>query len=347
MAEQIWGIHNDTLTNELLDQGFVSIGWDEIGDIAQIRRGRDGLKSKLASLEPDAKSRSIAGQAGVLYRFARVISVGDIVVAPYKPDSTINIGVIESDYYYEAEAPTHRHRRRVRWVKTGLPRAVFSQSALYELGSALTLFKVNRHVSEVLAVMHADTDDADAIAFTVETLPNATTMVDDIDNPEPEQPRASQIERHTRDFVLEVLSGRIKPQQFEELCADLLRVIGYQARVTQYSQDGGIDVIAHKDPLGIEPPLIKAQCKQRFSTVGSPEVNQLVGTQGPGELCLFFTLGGYSKDALAIERQRTGIRLLSGEDIVSLVVDNYDRLPERWRRTIPLTAVLVVSDGAE
>ncbi|AGP30404.1 restriction endonuclease [Corynebacterium terpenotabidum] len=345
MAEQIWGIHNDTLTHELVDQGFVSIGWDGLGDLTQIRRGREGLKKALTPLEPNAKVQSIAGQAGVLFRFAHEIQVGDIVVAPYKPDSTINIGIVDSDYYFAAGAPTHRHRRRVRWVKIGLPRAVFPQSALYELGSALTLFKVTRHTTEVRTAMAADTDDADAIADTMDTL--AATAAHDLDDQEAEQPRASRIERHTRDFILDVLSNRISPRNFEELSADLLRVIGYQARVTQYSQDGGVDVIAHKDPLGIEPPLIKAQCKQKVSTVGSPEVNQLVGTQGPGELCLFFTLGGYSKDAQAIERQRTGIRLLSGEDIVSLVIDHYDRLPEHWRRIIPLTPVLVVSDGME
>lgn len=347
MAEQIWGIHNDTLTHELVDDGFVSVGWDEIGDLTRVRQGRDGIKKALSVKHPDAKPRSIASQAGVLYRFVHEIAIGDIVVAPYKPDSTINIGIVDSAYYYDADAPTHRHRRRVRWVKTGLPRAVFTQSALYELGSILTLFKITRHVTEVMAVMHSHTDDADAIADTVDALPSTVAPDDDADDQEPEQPRASRIERHTRDFILDALSSRISPREFEELSADLLRVIGYQARVTQYSQDGGVDVIAHKDPLGIEPPLIKAQCKQRVSTVGSPEVNQLIGTQGTGELCLFFTLGTYSRDALAIERQRTGLRLLSGEDLVTLIVDNYDRLPERWRRVIPLTTVLVVSDEVE
>nr|WP_301335760.1 restriction endonuclease [Corynebacterium glutamicum] len=90
--------------------------------------------------------------------------------------------------------------------------------------------------------------------------------------------------RHTRDF--------------EELSADLLRAIGYQARLTQYSQDGGVNVIAHKDALGIE-------------------------------------------------RQRPDLRLLLSEDIVTLIMDNYKKLPERWRRVIPLTPVLVVSDEAE
>lgn len=343
----MWGIHNDTLTEELVDEGFISIGWDELGDLSEIRNGRTGIKKNLTALHPDDKPRSIAGQAGVLYRFSSEIALGDIILAPYKPDSTINIGVVTGPYHYRGDAPTHRHRRSVRWVKTGLPRAVFSQSALYEFGSALTLFKIARHTKEVETVLEADTDDADQMAETIDTLPGPTPIDDASDDEEFDQPRASRIERHTRDFILEALTNKINPREFEELAADLLRVIGYQARVTQYSQDGGVDVIAHKDPLGIEPPQIKAQCKQKVATIGSPEVQQLAGTQGDGELCLFFTLGTYSREALAIERQRPGLRLLSGEDIVTLVMDNYDKLPERWRRTIPLTAVLVVSDNVE
>lgn len=347
MASRIWGIHNDTLADELVDGGFISIGWDELGDLNAIKDGREGLKRELALTQPNSKPRSIAGQAGVLYRFAHELAEGDIVVAPFKPDSTINIGIVASDYYFQPDAPVHRHRRRVRWVKVGLPRSVFTQSALYELGSALTLFKVTRHTAEVVTVLDARSDDAEEIAETVDTLVTPTSTEDDGYEDEPEQPRASRIVRNTRDFILEVLTSRIKPREFEELSADLLRAIGYQARVTQYSQDGGVDVIAHKDPLGVEPSQIKAQCKQKVSTVGSPEVQQLVGTQGDGELCLFFTLGTYTRDALAIERQRPGLRLLSGEDVVTLIMENYDRLPERWRRIIPLSTVLVVADEAE
>ncbi|MGP5578562.1 restriction endonuclease [Corynebacterium flavescens] len=347
MAKTIWGIHNDTLSDELIDQGFISIGWDNVGDLHNISGGREGIKRALLEREPDAKPRSIAGQAGVLFRFSHELAVGDIVVAPYKPDSTINLGIVSGEYFYQADAPTHRHRRPVQWVKIGLPRTVFTQSALYEFGSSLTLFQITRHTQEVLTVLNSSTDDAEKIAETVDALHSSTTNEDPAEDQSPEQPRASRILRHTRDFILEVLSSRITPQEFEELSAALLRVIGYQARVTQYSQDGGVDIIAHKDPLGVEPPQIKAQCKQRVSTIGAPEVQQLAGTQGDGELCLFFTLGTYSRDALSIERQRPGLRLLSGEDIVTLVMDNYDALPERWRRLIPLTPVLVVADEAE
>ncbi|MGN6127899.1 MAG: restriction endonuclease [Humibacter sp.] len=336
-----WGVHNNTLTTELVDEGFISIGWDDLGDLRSIAGGREGLKTALTAAEPDAKPRSIAGQAGVLTRFRDEMRVGDVIVAPYKPDSTINLGVVASEYYFEPTAETHKHRRRVEWKRVGLPRTVFSQAALYEIGSVLAVFRVRRHVDEFLAALDSPEESLDELAKTIGLAADQSASDDEVD-----APRASRIERHTRDFVLETLHKKLTHQDFEEFTAALLRAVGYQARVTQYSQDGGVDVIAHRDPLGVEPPQIKVQCKHRTGTVGAPDVQQLIGTQGPGELSLFVTLGSYSRDALAIERQRPGLRLLSGEDIVTMVLDHYAELPESWRSIIPLTRVLVVADSA-
>lgn len=52
-----------------------------------------------------------------------------------------------------------------------------------------------------------------------------------------DEPRASRIERHTRDFVLESLHRGLSHMEFEEFATDLLRALGYQARVTSYTQD--------------------------------------------------------------------------------------------------------------
>jgi restriction system protein len=76
-------------------------------------------------------------------------------------------------------------------------------------------------------------------------------------------------------------------------------------------------------------------------------VQQLVGTLAPGELGVFVTLGTYNKDAQSIERQKHGLRLLSGEAIVGLVLTSYGRLPERWKILIPLTPLLVVDDTVD
>ena len=337
----VWGIHNDTLTNELVDEGFVSIGWDDVGDLRKVPGGREGLKAKLDEILPDSKPRAIAGWAGILLRFRDEIQQGDVIVAPYKPDSTINIGVVTGDYEFHETAEVHQHRRRVRWEQVGLSRTIFSQAALYEIGSFLTVFRVREHASEFLAAISQETESIEQTSEIVEkTAP-------DVEDETIQEPRASRIERHTRDFVKETLYEDLTPRDFEEFIADLLKSLGYQARVTQYSQDGGIDVIAHRDLLGVEPPLIKVQCKHQVGTIGSPEVQQLSGTQGPGELALFATLGTYSRDARALERQRPGIRLLTGEDIVTLVLEHYSALPERWRAVMPLTPVLVVSDSAE
>jgi restriction system protein len=346
---KVWGIHNDTLTTELLDDGFVSIGWDELSDLTMISGGREGLKSALTAEYSDDKPRAIAGWAGVLLRFRDEMQVGDVVVAPYRPDSTINIGLVTSDYYYEADAEEHQHRRRVEWKKIGLSRTIFSQPALYEIGSLLTVFRIRKHVNEFLAALEAS--DGPSSLGPHPTAPAAQAVETVLESEEtddsPDEPRASRIERHTRDFVLNALHRQISHTDFEDFTADLLRALGYQARVTAYSQDGGIDVIAHKDPLGVEPPQIKVQCKHLTGSVGAPDVQQLAGTLGHNELGLFVTLGTYTRDAQNIERQRSGLRLLNGEDVVSMVLANYEKLPQSWRSMLPLTNVLVVADTAE
>jgi restriction system protein len=194
------------------------------------------------------------------------------------------------------------------------------------------------------------TDDA-PYAGLRHTEPEAQAVETVIESEEsddsPDEPRASRIDRHTRDFVLNALHRQISHADFEEFTAVLLRALGYQARVTAYSQDGGIDVIAHRDPLGVEPPQIKVQCKHLTGSVGAPDVQQLAGTLGQHDLGLFVTLGTYTRDAQNIERQRSGLRLLNGEDVVSMVLANYDELPQEWRSIIPLTNVLVVADAAE
>lgn len=102
--------------------------------------------------------------------------------------------------------------------------------------------------------------------------------------------------------------------------------MGYRTRVTEASGDGGFDVIAHRDPLGLEPPIIKVQCKRTLASIGAPDVQKLTGTLAPGgsELGLFVTLGSYSKDAQHLGRTRQDLRLVNGSELVDLIVEHYD-----------------------
>jgi restriction system protein len=137
--------------------------------------------------------------------------------------------------------------------------------------------------------------------------------------------------------------------QFEHFVAHLLECMGYRTQVTQASGDGGVDVIAHRDPLGLEPPIIKVQCKRTTSSIGGPDVQRLTGTLAPGgsELGLFVTLGPYSKDAQALGRTRQDLRLINGKDLVELIFDHYEQFSPEYKRLLPMRRVYVVDHSPE
>lgn len=339
---EMWGLHNDKFAAPtLVTEGYVSIGWDRIDDLRLIGDDQAAVKVTVQSAYPHNKPGAIPVVAGVLRRFAFTAAVGDYVIAPNKKARTLNFGRISGSYEFHSDEPTHRHRRRVEWLRIEVPRSSFSQPALYEVGSAVTMFRVSRHAGEFLKVIHG----AELHEQLVDPEPEPETG-DAVDFAE-DEPSAAKMEQYTQDFVLKSLISELSHEDFEHFTADLLRAMGYQARVTQYVADGGVDVLVHKDHLGLEPGLIKVQCKHTSASHGNSEVNQLAGTLGHGEVGLFATLGSFSGPALAIERQRSDIRLMSGAEIVELTLEHYERLPSKWRNRVPLRRVYVVDRDNE
>lgn len=344
MSEQMWGIHNDALGSELVESGFISIGWEELPDLRELGDDRERLKSILLETFPEAKAGAIRVWAGILLRFAFEMGPGDLVISPYKPDGTLNFGRITGPYRYDPSVDIHPHRRDIEWIRVGVPRGIFPQKALYEIGSALTLFKVknNAHVFWEFLAQHQDERTAEK-ALEQASVPNDGAAEEWASD----EPSAAKLEQYTEDFVLKSLLTELSHEEFEYFMADLLQAMGYQARVTPYSQDGGVDVIAHRDPLGLEPPLIKVQCKHSTGTMSRPDVQRLVGTLDTGELGLFASLGGYSKDAREFELGRQGLRLLTGKNIVQMTLQHYRELPAKWRARIPMRELWVVDRESE
>ena len=310
----IWGIHNDQPSLDLIGEGFISVGWHELGDFSQLG-DRDGIKAALIAEFPGAKVGAIPVWAGMIDRFRSDMAIDDLVISPNKADSTLNFGRIAGPYYYEPDSGEHPNRHKVEWIKTDVPRALFTSGARHEIGSSLTLFKVRNNAEEFLAFLQ--TGDT----------PPAKAEDDELAAVEAEQePVAERVETYTRDFVIDALRT-LDPYQFEEFTAGLLRAMGYEARVTKKSGDGGIDVIAHRDPFGLEPPIIKVQCKRTVSSTGGPKIQELIGSlaQGGNEAGLFVTLGAYTSDAQYLERTREDIRLINGRQLVDLVLDHFGK----------------------
>ena len=101
---------------------------------------------------------------------------------------------------------------------------------------------------------------------------------------------------------------------------------------------------AFRDPLGLEPPIIKVQRKRTLLPIGGPSVQNLMGTLAPGgtEVGLFVTLGTYTSDAMHLARTRHDLRLINGRQLVDLVFAHYDDLDLEWRRLLPLRRIYVL-----
>jgi restriction system protein len=314
----VWGLHMGRQHGTApIDQSYVAIGWHEFGDLSALPLNREAFKKRFAEVYPDNPG-AVPVKAGVLFRFAVEMQQGDLVIYPSKADRVVNIGEVVGPYTYQpALSAEYPNRRSVQWLKH-LPRTSFSQPALYEIGSAITLFQVSDYVDEFLAALSGEIFETEAI-----------------DQSTAEQVTA-QVQESTEDFIIKRLKGSQTPYEFEHFVAHLLKCMGYHARVTQASSDGGVDIIAHRDELGFEAPIIKVQCKQMLGTIGRPDVQRLHGAIEREEHGLFVTLSSFSPDARTFERTKPNLRLIDGEELIDLIYAHYHQFEPRYQMLLPL-----------
>ncbi|MGD7654008.1 MAG: restriction endonuclease [Verrucomicrobiales bacterium] len=321
----IWGIHagktGDAATL-FLKHSCVALGWDQMGDLSQLAPNRKAFKAALAKTYPKKKPGAIPNNAGQLFRFLHEMKKGDLVVFPNKTTRKLHIGKITGDYEYAPKlAQGYPNIRKVEWLMD-LDRKNFSQGALYEIGSAMSLFQVKNHADEFRAAL-----DGKAIAPIVSEDETVSAV-------------AENIEENTRDFVLKSLSRELKGLPLEDFIRHLLECMGYQARLTKKNEPS-VDVIAHKDQLGIEPPIIKVQVKSGDGTASDKDVSALYGKLSAGEYGLFITLGSFSSHAHSFEQGKGNLRLIDGEELVDLIFQNYERFDARYKGLLPLRSVYV------
>lgn len=152
---------------------------------------------------------------------------------------------------------------------------------------------------------------------------------------------AEDIEETTRDFVLKRLAQDVKGHPFADFVAHLLEAMGYRTRVSPEGPDGGIDILAHKDELGFEPPIIKVQVKSTEGSIGDPIVSALYGKVGSGEFGLLVTLGTFTTQAANFAKSKSNLRLIDGEELVELIFQHYDSFDSRYKGLLPLRHVYV------
>jgi restriction system protein len=132
------------------------------------------------------------------------------------------------------------------------------------------------------------------------------------------------------------------PYDFQQLVAGLLGGMGYYvAWVAPPGKDGGIDILAHTDPLGTKSPRIKVQVKRQQAKVNVEGLRSFMALLGDQDVGLFVSTAGFSKDAEVEARQqeKRQVTLVDLERLVDLWVKHYDDIEESNRVLLPLRPI--------
>jgi restriction system protein len=136
--------------------------------------------------------------------------------------------------------------------------------------------------------------------------------------------------------------GQMPPYDFQHLVGALLRAMGYYVLWdAPVGPDGGIDLIAHSDPLGTANPRIKVQVKRRADKIDADGLRSFMALLGDDDVGIFISVGGFKSTAEreARTQERRRITLIDLNRLVSLWIEHYEKLPEADRRFLPLRPI--------
>lgn len=314
----VWGLHNEIGQEEnLINTKVISIGWKELGDLNKIKpRTREEFNKHYDKSYPGNTRQSIAQSVGQLYRFIYEVKIGDYVVFPTKYNRMVNIGQVVGEYFYEEKEKKYVHKRKVKWLKI-LPRKVFSQGALYEIGSFLTLFKIKTYYDEFISAVKNEK---------VKAKEESVLITSDA------------IVENTKDYILKKLSKNYKGYDLEEVVEDLLNAMGYKTKRSQRGGDRGKDIIAYKDEL---PPRIVVQVKSKDADISENVVQSLKGAMSEGDYGLFVTISNYTKNAKKYLEHMPIIKSINGSELAELILKYYDDMSDKFKEVIKLKRVFI------
>lgn len=141
------------------------------------------------------------------------------------------------------------------------------------------------------------------------------------------------------------------PYDFQNVIAELMRAMGYFVPfVAPPGRDGGIDLLAYKDPLGTAPPRVKVQAKRWTDTKAGPkEVRELQGLlREDGDVGLLVCASGFTSEAEREARSAAKhIELMDLARLVGMWKQHYERVSETGKTLLPLVPVYFLKPAQE
>lgn len=315
--------------DDFIDKGMVGIGWDGVGSLAKLK-DRDQIIEKVKITWPEYKRMKAVVTGSQLNKIANIIKPKDRVIT-YDPSTRMyHIGCIESDYIFDQEDENDRaHKRKVKWEHK-VDRDRLSVPTKNSLGSTLTIFEVpeeaERELDALLSGKDYTREEPEAYTSSEATLDEASLLDD--------------LKSRAKEFIKDRLIA-LDWDEMQELVAGVLRAMGYKARVSPHGSDRGKDIVASPDGLGLEQPRIVVEVKHRPNTqMGSQEIRSFLGGRHKDDKGLYVSTGGFTKDArYEADRASIPVTLMDIDDLVDLVIDNYEGMDMEARTLLPLTKI--------
>lgn len=307
-------------TAQFLAGGYAAIGWMTDRDLSQVKH-RDDLYPIYREHHPDDSNLVVGQQVGQIGRFLLDTRPGDYVITPAVDSEFLHYGVIlDNPKYVFAESNDgcpYTHRIRVDWSKEKLRRADFSVPFQNTIRSSLTVFAISK-VEEFLTVIGQAPPEIKKVQEAYDPYKVVLTRILELD-----------------------------AKEFEFLTSYLLTALGFEgSEVTGKSGDGGVDATGELNVSGLAKVKIFVQAKryQVGSRIAASTVRQLRQAIPFGGQGAFITTSDFQQAAneVATEQGFPRIGLINGRQLVDLLVDHWQDIPEDFRDRLGLRPGLVL-----
>lgn len=152
--QAVWGLHMGRpggdvqrrhleLAEDLQRQGYVAIGWPDIGDLTTLPDDRGAFREQFVRSYGESVSTSAsAAAAGVLYRFVHILHLSDIIVSPSPLGRIIRVGHVSGEYQYlPGLLEEYPNVRGVEW-RAEVPLQELERQARLSLRAQRSLFRI-------------------------------------------------------------------------------------------------------------------------------------------------------------------------------------------------------------
>jgi restriction system protein len=318
-----------------LQTGELVTGW-QLGDLKGATT-KEAILPIVTAADSDRKPGTLSNWAVQLNQFLNVIAQGDLMILPMKTTGQLAIGEVIGDWF---QTPEGSPARRVKWLRTDLPRQAVKQDLLFSLGATQTVAEISRNEAPKRFLVAAQKGQDPG-----PTLGAAPSPKTRMDNDSPLEEGLVDLGETARDQIERYISAHYAGHAFTQLIAAILRAQGYQARVSPPGADKGVDIVAGQGALGFDGPRLVVQVKSGDLVVDQPTLQGLIGCVADthAEHGLLVAWSGFKSPV----RQRVNelyfrVRLWDRQDILDALFSVYERLPEEIRAELPLRRIWTI-----